>query len=197
MEWTDPRDMDEDEYAEYLREEKTRDHVSAHNAVLEKWLEQQCTGFSAWAKERAGRGPWDFTVDSLPRLEALIRDAFDSPAQARKVTDTPLVAVAAWYLGEVHNRAFGTQWQLHPSFADDNPLDHRPHITLPWERREEFHYTDPEHIEDDARPIYSPTEILCNLPARPADQGLLHRISSRWEVPTSCDDSSCRYHPNS
>ncbi|MFH8573194.1 hypothetical protein [Streptomyces sp. NPDC017993] len=197
MEWTDPRDMDEDEYAEYLREEKAQDHVSAHNPVLEKWLEQQRTGFPAWAKERAGRRPWDFTVDSLPRLEALIRDAFDSPAQARKVMDTPLVAVAAWYLGEVHNRAFGTQWQLHPSFADDNPHDHRPHITLPWERREEFHYTDPEHIEDDARPIYSATEILCNLPARSADQGLLHRISSRWEVPTSCDDSSCRYHPNS
>ncbi|MEU9487996.1 hypothetical protein AB0D83_30875 [Streptomyces decoyicus] len=62
--------MDEDEYAEYLREEKTRDHVSAHNPVLEKWLEQQRTGFPAWAKERAGRGPWEFTVDSLPRLEA-------------------------------------------------------------------------------------------------------------------------------
>ncbi|MGW6907971.1 hypothetical protein [Streptomyces sp. NPDC054940] len=195
MEWADPRDMDEAEYAEYLREEKTRDHVSARNPVLEKWLEQQRAAFPAWAEQRVG--PWDFTVDSLPRLEALIRNTFTGPAQARAVMDTPLVAVAAWYLGEVHNRTFGPQWQFHPSFADDNPLDHRPHITLPWERREEFHYTDPEHLEEDARPIYSPTDALCNLPARPADRGLLHRISARWNVPISCDEPNCRYHPNS
>jgi hypothetical protein len=107
MEWTDPRDMDEEEYAEYLREEKARDHVGAHNLVLEKWLEQQRAAFPAWAEQRVGP-PWDFTVDSLPRLEALIRDAFTSPAEARAVMDTALVAVAAWYLGEVHNRTFGT-----------------------------------------------------------------------------------------
>lgn len=195
MEWADPRDMDEDEYAEYLREEKTRDHVSAHNPVLGKWLEQQRAAFPAWAEQCVG--PWDFTVDSLPRLEALIRNTFVGPAQARAVMDTPPVAVAAWYLGEVHNRTFGTQWQFHPSFADDNPLGHRPHITLPWERREEFHYTDPEHLEEDARPVYSPTDVLCNLPARPADRGLLHRISARWTVPTSCDEPNCRHHPNS
>ncbi|MFG2291183.1 hypothetical protein ACGFOU_34540 [Streptomyces sp. NPDC048595] len=114
--------MDDDEYAEYLREEKVRDHASAD--------------------------------------------------------DTPLVAVAAWYLGEVHNRTFGTQWQFHPSFDDGNPLNHRPHVTPSWERRGDFYYTDPEHIEEDARPISSPTEILCILPARPADRGLLHCINS-------------------
>ncbi|AJT68700.3 hypothetical protein T261_7098 [Streptomyces lydicus] len=197
MEWIDPSDMDEDEYAEYLREEKTRDHVSAHNKVLDAWLDEQRAAFPAWASQRAGRGPWDFTVDSLPRLEALIRDAFTSSVQARAVMDTPLVAVAAWYLGEVHNRTFGTQWQFHPSHADNNPHHHRPHITLPWERRGDFHYTDPEHIEDDARPIYSPTDALCQLPNRPADQGLLNRIAARWKVPTSCDEPNCRHHVDS
>ncbi|MFJ9420184.1 hypothetical protein ACIRPT_39440 [Streptomyces sp. NPDC101227] len=195
MTYRDPSEMDDEEYEEYLREEKTNDHVSAHNSVLEDWLTRQKEAFPAWAEQHKDRGPWDFTLDSLPCLEALIRDAFPTNDDARAHRDDPFVAVAAWCLGEVHNRTFGTQWQFHPSFADSNPYDHRPHVTLPWSRRDDFYRTDPEHIEDDARPIYSPTDVLCRLPNTPQEQGLLWRIDEKWE-PGTCDDEYCRYHSN-
>jgi hypothetical protein len=195
MEWKDPRDMDPDEYEHYLREEKARDHISADNPVLADWLHTQQQAFAAWAHTHRERGPWNFTLDSLPRLEALIRSTFTTFEQADALMDTPQVAVPAWYLGEVHNRVFGTQWQFHPGFADDNPLDHRPHVTLPWDRRDDFYYTDPEHIEDDARPIYSPTSVICNLPRRPPAEGLLEHIDDYWQ-PGNCDDPYCRYHSN-
>ncbi|WP_157880099.1 hypothetical protein [Streptomyces natalensis] len=67
--------------------------------------------------------------------------------------------------------------------------------TLPWDRRDDFYRTDPEHIEDDARPIYSPTDVLCRLPNTPQEQGLLWRIDEQWE-PGGCDDEYCRYHAN-
>ncbi|MFJ9417301.1 hypothetical protein ACIRPT_24390 [Streptomyces sp. NPDC101227] len=195
MTYQDPSDMDDEEYQEYLREEKTKDHLSAHNPLLEDWLARLKDAFPAWAGQHKARGPWDFTVDSLPRLEALFRDTFPSTEDARANIDEPRLAVAAWYLGEVHNRTFHAQWQFHPSFADSNPHNFRPHVTLPWDRRDDFYRTDPEHIEDDARPIYSPTDVLCRLPNTPLENGLMWRIGEQWE-PGGCDDEYCRYHAN-
>ncbi|MEU9062561.1 hypothetical protein AB0D13_27795 [Streptomyces sp. NPDC048430] len=192
MEWTDPRDMDDEEHAAYLREEKQAEEEAAHNLALTAWLDAQKQAFETWKRHREEWGPWDFTVDSLARLEAMVRAAYASPDRAREKAGEAEITVAAWYLGEVHNRAFGTGWRLTPG-GSGLP---KPRITPPWDRRDAFYFTDPEHIEEDARPVYTPTDVICSLPARPPERGLLHRIDTRWEVPTACDDPDCRYHRN-
>ncbi|MFE0381488.1 hypothetical protein ACFW1M_39360 [Streptomyces inhibens] len=71
--------------------------------------------------EREPGGGWDFTVDSLDRLEELIRAWFVSCEEARKAEDSPFLSVAAWYFDEVQNRNAGTLWQCRPEVD-------RPHV---------------------------------------------------------------------
>ncbi|MEU0603620.1 hypothetical protein ABZ484_36160 [Streptomyces sp. NPDC006393] len=145
--------MTEEEY-EDLRE---LDRLRSDNPRLNGWLESMRERFPAW-NERHGGG-WDFGLASLARLEELVRNVYDgSCARADADKDSDFLEVASWYLGEVHNRHYGSVWQWHPdSLAVDPPV--RPFVIQPFERLEEF--PDEDGIEEDGRPVYTPVERLC------------------------------------
>ncbi|MEU6418785.1 hypothetical protein [Streptomyces spiralis] len=145
--------MTEEEY-ENLRE---LDRLRSDNPQLNDWLESMRKRFPAW-NERHGGG-WDFGLASIGRLQELVRDVYDgSCARADADKDSDFLQVASWYLGEVHNRHYGSVWQWHPdSLTVDPPV--RPFVIQPFERLEEF--PDEDGIEEDGRPVYTPVERLC------------------------------------
>ncbi|MEU3988095.1 hypothetical protein [Streptomyces platensis] len=62
--------ISEDEYAELRR----LDRLRSDNSVLTAWLTIHHTEFPAWAEQAPGA--WDFSLDSLVRLEDLIRGRY-------------------------------------------------------------------------------------------------------------------------
>ena len=115
------------------------------NATLVNWLAAQKDAFAAWEAEVGG--VWDFTMDSLDRLEEAIRDRFTSYEEIQDAEDSPFVQVAYWYFGEVFVRNHAMVWQRRPT---NDPSD-RPFIIGPG---------DDGLDEDDDRPTTAPdTEI--------------------------------------
>jgi hypothetical protein len=104
-------EMTQDEYQELV----VLDRIRSRNPVLDVWLRVQQQEFPAWA-ERHGGGR-DFTPASLERLEVLVRTRYAGSAQAWEERGSDFLRTAAWYVGEVHNRTCGTQWQYHPDSA--------------------------------------------------------------------------------
>ncbi|MFC8829826.1 hypothetical protein ACFT9I_31355 [Streptomyces sp. NPDC057137] len=161
---------DEDAYLADQERQHAEDRLRCDNPVLHGWLAERRAAFPAWA-EGAERGEgvepypyddvWDFGVESVDRLERLIRATFTSYEDARAREDGPFMLGAAWYLGEVHNRACGTVWQVHPDARKFPPYKVQPFVTIPWERKDE--YEDEEGVEDDARPLYGPVNGICQL----------------------------------
>ncbi|MFE5584770.1 hypothetical protein [Kitasatospora sp. NPDC056531] len=84
----------------------------ADNPRLAGWLAAQRRAFPAWADENDG--DWDFTPASLDRLEALIRSRFADWEAVHGAAGTPLLTVAAWYLGETLIRRCGVMWRCSP-----------------------------------------------------------------------------------
>ncbi|MEU1277412.1 hypothetical protein [Streptomyces sp. NPDC005805] len=155
-------DGDGDDEAAWLADQERQhavDGLRCDNPVLNEWLAARRAAFPAWAQRHGG--DWDFGLASLDRLEALLRASFSSYEEARSREDDPFLLTAAWYLGEVHNRARGTVWQLHPDAPDHPPYKAQPFVKIPWERKDE--YEDAEGIEDDARPLYAPVDGICRL----------------------------------
>lgn len=142
--------------AEY-EELRELDRLRSDNPVLNAWLEIQHAEFPGWAERHPGR--WDFSVDSLARVEELVRSTYSSSAQAHAEEGGDFLQTAAWYVGEVHNRHFGTVWQYHPDSAEDP--GEWPFVIVPFERLEEF--PDEDGIEPDGRPAYSPVNRLCGV----------------------------------
>ncbi|MGW8451546.1 hypothetical protein ACWGLO_08620 [Streptomyces niveus] len=152
---------DEDAYLADQERQHAADRLRGDNPVLREWLAARRAAFPAWAERARAYGAWDFGAESVDRLEELIRATFSSHEDARAHEDSPFMLVAAWYLGEVHNRVCGTVWQLHPDAASFPPYTVRPFVTIPWERKAE--YADEEGVEDDARPLYGPLNGICRL----------------------------------
>jgi hypothetical protein len=150
---------DEDAYLTEQERQRAVDRLRCNNPVLNEWLATQRAAFPEWA-ERHG-GVWDFRIESVDRLEELIRATFSSYEAARAQEDSAFILVAAWYLGEVHNRTCGTVWQLHPDAPKYPPYKVQPFVKVPWERKDD--YEDEEGIEDDARPLYGPVDGICQL----------------------------------
>lgn len=146
----------DDEEFEQLR---LLDRLRRDNPVLTAWLTRHSNAFPAWTSRH--KGVWDFSLDSLDRLETLVRAAYPGYDEARDGEDGDLLPVAAWYLGEVHNRHFGTSWQYHPDSPTAAGPRIRPFVMPPWERI--FDYEDEDGIEDDARPMFTPMEALFRL----------------------------------
>lgn len=82
------------------------------NPRLKEWTAARQTSFEQWASETGGG--WDFTIESVDRLEALIRDRFTSSGDVEAAQGTEFVQGAYWYLGEVFVRVHGLQWQQRP-----------------------------------------------------------------------------------
>lgn len=128
------------------------DAAHADNPRLSAWLAEQRSGFEEWG--RAHGGGWDFGEGSLDRVEELIRAHLTSVDELFAREHTPLVQVACWYVGEVHNRTRGTGWRLDPDPADTHPWSKRPYVIVPFRLLPAFR--DPEGIDYDARPQHHP-----------------------------------------
>jgi hypothetical protein len=99
------------------------------NPRLNAWRAAQEAAFEACAHEN--RGAWDFTPDSVDRLEDVIRGRFSTWDELSDAEDSPLLSLASWYLGEVQVRHYGAIWQWCPTPAQPpNPWD-KPFVTLP------------------------------------------------------------------
>lgn len=147
-------EMTDDEYQELAE----LDRIRSSNPVLDAWLQIQQQEFPAWAQRYDG--DWDFTPGSLERLEALVRSRYTSSDQAWEERGSDFLQTAAWYVGEVHNRTCGTQWQYHPDSAAADPAVW-PFVTVPFDRL--FDFEDEDGIESDARPLYTPVNRLCGI----------------------------------
>jgi hypothetical protein len=88
------------------------------NPRLKEWTAARQAAFEEWAAETGGE--WDFTMESVDRLEALIRDRFASSSEVEAAQDTPFVQGAYWYLGEVFVRVHQLEWQQRPGGAPDD-----------------------------------------------------------------------------
>ncbi|WP_245234383.1 hypothetical protein [Streptomyces flavochromogenes] len=149
----DEREEDEHAVAERI------DTAHADNPRLSAWLDEQREGFADWSRRHGGG--WDFGERSLDRVEALIREHVTSVDDLFAREHTPLVQVACWYVGEVHNRTRGTRWRLDPDPADSHPWSRRPYVIVPFARLDE--YRDPEGIDYDARPQHHPLSSFLTL----------------------------------
>jgi hypothetical protein len=123
---------------------------------LRAWLEKQETQFPQWAASHPG--VWDFSVDSVDRLETVIRTDFSSWEELRAAQGTPRVTVPAWYLGAVCVRA-GAVWKYNPDSPTDADGWEGPAVGVPGDPME-----DPEHEDfyedDDYRPAAIPVAEL-------------------------------------
>ncbi|QIY56622.1 hypothetical protein HEP86_21375 [Streptomyces sp. RPA4-5] len=146
-------DVSEDEYAELLR----LDRLRSDNSVLNAWLTIQHAEFPGWAEQVPGA--WDFSLDSLVRLEDLIRGRYASTGQAHQDEGGDFLQTASCHAGEVHNRHFGTAWQYHPDSTEIPGA--WPFATVPFDRL--FEFPDEDGIEPDARPLYTPVKRLCGI----------------------------------
>jgi hypothetical protein len=78
---------------------------------LDLWLAERQAGFPAWAATYGPGLDWNFSVDSLDRLEEVLRR---SVASATDLTDgghRHFSDGASWYLGEVLRRGLGGFWE--------------------------------------------------------------------------------------
>ncbi|MFF5788060.1 hypothetical protein ACFY8P_24250 [Streptomyces sp. NPDC012693] len=128
------------------------DEAHADNPRLRAWLAEQRGAFDDWSRRHGGG--WDFGERSLDRVEALVREHVTSVDDLFAREHTPMIQVACWYVGEVHNRTRGTRWRMDPEPAGSHPWSARPYVVPPFARLHA--YVDPEGIDYDARPRHHP-----------------------------------------
>ncbi|MFG2845595.1 hypothetical protein ACGF12_20805 [Kitasatospora sp. NPDC048296] len=141
----------------------------ADNPRLAGWLAAQRQGFPAWA-ERGGGG-WDFTPATFDRLEAFIRSRFDSWDEVRAARGTPLLEVAAWYLGETLIRRCGVMWRCTPVLPEPNRLvGGHPLVTYARDGLTEYERDVLEELEaqdEQSVPLLDPADAIRSLFAVP------------------------------
>lgn len=101
----------------------------ADNPRLNAWIAAQAASFDMCSP--FDMGGWDCSIESLDQLEDLLRGRFTSYEDIKAARDSQLVTLAAWYLGEVHIRHHGAQWQCQPEPDPPGPrarsaLRHHP-----------------------------------------------------------------------
>jgi hypothetical protein len=147
---------------------EAREREYADNPRLAAWRDEQRAAFPEALGTPRGASPevWDFGAHSLDHLERLILRSFTSYEDFEENKGTPLVQVAAWYLGEVHNRLHGTQWQCAPE-----PESGAPYVIIPYARRDEYPPADDDPAQD-GRPMCTPAGELSALFLRGPDNHL-------------------------
>ncbi|SIM69830.1 hypothetical protein [Micromonospora cremea] len=155
----------------------------ADNPRLNTWLAAQQTAFPVWSRE-TGQA-WDVTVDSLDRLEQLLRERFASRDDllAAEEAEQPAVMVPGWYLGEVLNRNCGTVWHRNPVEPTHPDQPKTPFVQLPENPGAEY------EDEDDLPLVCNPfTEIRGLLVRGPSYH--LRQVVNRYEavgqLPDAC-----------
>ncbi|CAM5250004.1 hypothetical protein [Streptomyces aurantiogriseus] len=107
-----------------LHPEQAAHRTGAEHPELTRWLDRRAEEFPAWAQEAGAAGPWDFSPESLDRLEAVLRDRFADSAAILAAKSGSFVQGAVWYVGEVVRRTRdGVVWQYRPRTQFDEPLE--------------------------------------------------------------------------
>ncbi|MER5963963.1 hypothetical protein [Streptomyces sp. NPDC002057] len=94
-------------------------------------LREREEAFPAWAAAAPAAGPWDFSLDSLDRLEDLVRGRYATTEAFDADLDGAFLTGAVWYLGEVVRRHGDSVW-LH--WAEDPGAERgsHHHPDNPW-----------------------------------------------------------------
>ncbi|EHR61019.1 hypothetical protein [Saccharomonospora cyanea] len=129
----------------------------ADNPRLNLWTAAQAAAFET--RSPLDSGGWDFSIESLDRLEDLLRRRFASYEDIMAAHDTELVSVAAWYLGEVHVRHYGAQWRCRPEPDPQGLGNDQPYVTIPVSRADEYPPAD-DDPDGDGRPLTVPVNEL-------------------------------------
>lgn len=74
------------------------------------WLTQRSEAFASWVATYASEGTWDFSPESLPGLEELVRSLVPVKTELKLPVNNELREGAAWYFGEVMRRGIGGRW---------------------------------------------------------------------------------------
>lgn len=154
----------------------------ADNPRLTAWLAGRAGDFPGWAD--AHEGPWDFTPASLDRLEDLVRGSFGSWEEVDAAGGEPLLAVAAWYFGEVQVRHCGAAWRCDPdapsssgTAAGGYPLLTVPRSALTEHEQDELEELD--EIGENPTPLVDPASLIRSLFAAPDSR--LRDVLRRYE----------------
>lgn len=111
-------------YQEWTREvERVRETQPLWPASdsLIGWLTRCRDSFPDWVAAYAPDGVWDFSPDSLPALEELVRRVVPVKVDLKLPVNREFRDGAAWYLGEVLRRGIGGRWsQYDPPQTDDD-----------------------------------------------------------------------------
>ncbi|MDI3406960.1 hypothetical protein [Streptomyces cavernicola] len=135
------------------------------NPRLNQWLSTQEAAFPAW--RQATSGTWDFTPESLDRLEDILLSRYADHEEADAAHESPFMTVAVWYLGETVRRAHpNAVWSCSPtpgegSYARMSPLLTYATETLDEQVREEVE--EREATYDEVLPFHDPTDDITAL----------------------------------
>ncbi|MFG2832452.1 hypothetical protein ACGFWI_34210 [Streptomyces sp. NPDC048434] len=122
------------------------------NYRLNTWLAERRQAFPAWAEEAGGgTAEWDFSPQSLDRLEGLVRGLFRTYEEISASQDDPFLVGAAWYFGEVQVRQCGAVWRRRPQPSDEPHLYDVPMVAGPEpDSGDDDEYgEDPDEDDDD------------------------------------------------
>ncbi|MGP3984005.1 hypothetical protein [Streptomyces sp. KR80] len=116
---------------------------AGNNPRLNEWLERRRADFPAWA-EAAGGGTrvWDFSIESVDRLQDIFLGLFHTRDEMRENADGPFIADAMWYLGEVQVRHAGASWNWQPEPVGEPGSEDYPFVMTPEEDADEDEYAD-------------------------------------------------------
>ncbi|GLZ78112.1 hypothetical protein Afil01_29190 [Actinorhabdospora filicis] len=117
-----------------VKEPTGADSPDPGSTALTRWLARQEAGFPHWARTYAPDDLWDWSRDSLPRLEEVARRIAASAGELNAPGNREFRDGAAWYLGEVLRRGAGGRWNFndrrrsannHPYLEHLGPNDHK------------------------------------------------------------------------
>ncbi|MEV0650785.1 hypothetical protein AB0I28_36575 [Phytomonospora sp. NPDC050363] len=104
------------------KEPTDADQPDPDSAPLARWLADRAAAFGDWTAAYSPDGNWDFSPDSLTRLQELVRRETPTKEELKDPANRVFRDGAAWYLGEVLRRNVGGRWNLNPDLGgDDQP----------------------------------------------------------------------------
>ncbi|HEY1177074.1 MAG TPA: hypothetical protein VGF17_13035, partial [Phytomonospora sp.] len=110
-----------------VKEPSDADQPDPGSAPLAAWLAERVATADVWARTFGPDGDWDFSADSLTRLQALVRRVTPRKEDLKDPANRAFRDGAAWYLGEVLRRHVGGRWNYNADLVAD---DNHPYLEL-------------------------------------------------------------------
>ena len=97
---------------------------------LAHWLTVREQGFPEWSAATGRADDLDFSPESLPALEQVVRRRIPSKVALHESLDDDFVQGALWYVGEVARRHRHARWRYrpNPTGTSRNPYAGRPYV---------------------------------------------------------------------